>query len=1310
MGERLGESGSASHWLRAVLHLASGDFNEFATAVLDRPDVGSLDSLVSSAVEIAGAHEWARLPDVEVDACRAALRRVLARVAIDLKGSFRDRMLVEALEDAGAWERRFLDCQEASRARKEFGPGTDAERAFSTALRVLSGATARWVREQVDIRRLLVASAGETLRRLERMEQRQTSSTQVVVDSEVGGLHSAGTSSLKLTRRSQRLIGELGSTFSRGGDRGDATLYVEREIEPKLLDRLMNQRGEVVLVIGEAGFGKSSLLWGLASRIEGEPCSKAVLMSATWLADIAGSESGLTRSQVVEALAELSADGTHVVLLLDTADLLLHSEASALATEELMLEIASLGLSVVAAVRPTEAEVLGPQFARLDLLAYSPPEVDRATRALMAWYFPELSADAGVALVTTALARGLPVSEVLQSPLLLRMLFDLSGGVLPSMELDVTELYRRYWSLRIESDQRGRKIRDLTKEDLSDIAQRAAIAMLAEGRPEVETGTLLRIMERVEMSSAPIASARGLETLVARGVIVGHGGHRRFYHQTLFEFAAAVGLARRGGTDEARRLCDHMLEHPLDLFVGAVLEQLLVLLVTERSSRESTVELLMRLITSGHPTVARIGLMAWAHWPAAAIDVDHALLSLPAEAVQRFLAVVPQVADLATNDCARAVRAVWTTRRLDCGAAVVRTLGRLARRDGEGVALLLRDMGIAEYYSNEGRSVLTNPGELYDLVFALAPADRDLVRGATLQFLSGMASGEIRATLLRYVTEHWDVLRGGDFLDSVVATCSGMDLPRVTHIELGRLLERDRQLSEVGTRDNWVKLAAEAFAVVTPSAASLTESASIASVAVYLSSLGDADIEEIDEIITLALGTPAVSGPPRLVGLFLAPLLANESVARARLLPRLLVKLEQGLPVPDEMSHRTQEQNWALAIRIAFADPGTPTEVVASLADRFAADRDWLSDDRLLQLLPAAAAGGAERPAELVRALANEPDRLSPTQVRDFLDYAREVVERDRDVADAYVSLALALRQPGPLHAALLSAVGTDALRARSVDIERLIQALLGGADEQQRRAVSLWRLLQRHGVIRPSLAELERALSQVRTGNERAKLLKMVSAFVLHHPELAEQVLALLGAFGEGSAMEAYGASPAVSDAVLHAHRSALAAQAAIEKWPELLQLTFTPSLANNRGPEPARLFEVGVYVKCLARRDASQAVAVLIEACVAISDADFSVKQRRKAAAHLRGAAAAVLRSARVAESRALLGTVSRFPKMLAEQTIRAMLSSRERRLLVEQSLATSVLTAGAAAYAARKLAEVPRGFGLGAMPEVIRGVQGP
>lgn len=225
----------------------------------------------------------------------------------------------------------------------------------------------------------------------------------------------------------------------------DTVLYVPRTLEPELLATITDQTdsGRAHLVVGDAGFGKSTLLWSLSSTLSDHTEVVPLVLPAPWIIQRGIETVG---DLAVDAAEELATDGRRLVMLLDTVDLLLHEEASRQDLRLLLDRLGGADVGVVATSRPVEAGLIADDVDRvLELPGYDDRELDVAVASLGHRYCPSGDAAGLHGQIRQATARSLPVTQVCRPPLLLRVLFELAAPAAPGLaEMDVTTLYREY--------------------------------------------------------------------------------------------------------------------------------------------------------------------------------------------------------------------------------------------------------------------------------------------------------------------------------------------------------------------------------------------------------------------------------------------------------------------------------------------------------------------------------------------------------------------------------------------------------------------------------------------------------------------------------------------------------------------------------------------------------------------------------------------------------------------------------------------------------------------------------------------------
>lgn len=389
-----------------------------------------------------------------------------------------------------------------------------------------------------------------------------------------------------------------------------AEVRVERAAERQVLKHIERQLtgaapGQAAAVVGEPGVGKSCSLWGVHQALVRRQDICLVLLSATSLLAGGGGGADLRTHELPGLLLEHGKRTVgarcRIVLLLDTADLLLHQPETAHDFVELITVLRSVNIAVALACRKGEAGLLkqrwdtehksgaytsvlsdipldrydaGSDDARRD--GWAPgSELAQAVDAYAKVYaakrdegdLPQMRR-----ALADAAARGLPLGELIRHPLHLRMVFDLYAPQGPSgFDLDVAGLFHDYWAWRVDRDARhavaapGAQPEDQAT-SCGLAAAELGLATLREGTIELRRETARDlVVSRLAASEARADHWIGL--LLRRGVLgEPFSGRLRFHHQAIGEYAAGRGLAEAPAGLEAA--VGRITEHPQDLYLA----------------------------------------------------------------------------------------------------------------------------------------------------------------------------------------------------------------------------------------------------------------------------------------------------------------------------------------------------------------------------------------------------------------------------------------------------------------------------------------------------------------------------------------------------------------------------------------------------------------------------------------------------------------------------------------------------------------------------------------------------------------------
>lgn len=978
-----------------------------------------------------------------------------------------------------------------------------------------------------------------------------------------------------LMARSVRYLADLDIVATLSDDepaRLSQGLYVNRAVQEDVASQVMGGLGDDVLVIGEAGHGKSSLLWWLQTKLLRDPECMPLLISAAWLVPTLRLPQGSLSPEVIDqALAEIVAAGQRPVLLLDTADLLLHDATARDIARSCLDSVRNADGRMVITCRPVEARLLRPEkLKEVHLGAYSSDEVASAVAALSACFCPNAAIDEGNDRIGDAIVRGLPAREVVTSPLLLRVLFELRSPVFPVLrELDVTALYEEYWKRRVVADVRDETSpRDVDHADLSMTAGLAGVALLSLGIPEAPGMALARYVDNAHAAwSGPVAAAlepsreAQLDLLRHRGVLQsGPTGTVKFFHQTFFEYAAARGLIRRDGMRALDRLLKIVLENPDDLFSGAVLEQVLILLGREPDSSETIRQAVSSLVGSEDRGLQSIAMMLLAHYPGVALGSVRDLLGqCSPQTLTRFGYAAPTVYASTVQPTMELLELIWNRPARDCSQLVLQTMCRLGQRDEASclaVANASAKWGVLDLFlSVDASRIVSNP-DIPALLRLLAPVQPIVVQRAVLTLVK--LTGDLTTTLLDIVSSHWTFLGSVDFLNDVA-----------TAVEASQLIRKDRDgkpvreaLGRVYSKHwltkwhpasiesgellstEWQELLDETCQGISEDSNDVLNGAKLAGLAYVLKALPDGS-PHID--VALARVRTAPTDPWQLRRSFYPLLLSSESPARVRVATQFKSHLgELPAKVHNGIGETPTPETWAAVARASLDDERVPANLVLNVLEGLPARNDdlWLREDGLVVFLLLAAYGGHPAASRALEAVRRDPAQLEGkalTIVSARFDRPELVHGDDIDVV-----ITLAIRSGNVTQIRVLSADTrlNPEFRRHAERLEAFIEKLLHGTGGQQVTGANLWYTLIDNAVLSTESADLRVAIEAASDPRAKAALIRLLALHASRYTEAASSAIEFVGQFitiSTEPAPEIQPSSTKVKEIVAEAARSAL-------------------------------------------------------------------------------------------------------------------------------------------------------------------------
>jgi hypothetical protein len=908
----------------------------------------------------------------------------------------------------------------------------------------------------------------------------------------------------RLRRLSERLAVELDLASSQSLDRDphrlSAGLYVRRTQQNVVLDMLRpTHYDKPVLVHGVAGEGKSSLLWGLYQELRDNAALDVYLLNSPWLAPTGAGTSIISVEELQEVAGQACTRGCVAVFLIDTVDLLLHDELHRQEVLDLCELVTEAGAEVVLTSRPEEALTLPKaSFRTVGLQPYDDVELPQAVDKHVALFCPDAlpgSLDEKCQDIIESAARGLTVREIVLNPLKLRLLFELYQPEFPSLEHDVSSLYEMYWQRRVRTDQRGEAaIPD--GPDLTRPAEHIAIALLATGG--VELGEQ-RLSESATSVAANWPSARSalpdtqtaIVSLARRGVLIRSVHAVRFFHQTMFEYAAAVGLLARDGGRALRFLVSHLKKHPDDLFAGAITEQMLILAVDDRAIAPAAAQVLDDLAASGLPALQRVALGVLAHQPTMDENTERLIDTVDTAALRRYAQTIPTVAKVDTGvQVARLLR-VWH-RHESVRESVVEALARLSARNPAVVVAALRELDCVPI----ALTWRDNPARMVKLVarvlVAAAPADPLWTRAQLFTLFDHIIARNTHRAVPLYIVEliagAWAVLgspeTAAELQERIVRAQEGHDAAASEMRKaLGRiqaLAWRDRWSAlekstggDTSRRDEWW------LDVVEDLCGDLERD--------YYDVFANARVHAIAELmVTGALGVSLSvrtterfsalrgSAPFAIGRLFPALFVAHDRAAAAEIAPviEMIVAMLDGLPAPGNQPPEGAPR-WAHVVRKALHNAGLTANTIAALLTGLPVARqvpNWLADEYLAVLLVPAAVGGHPQARAALDRVREDAGLLTAAGQKNISYDIIRHLDQHPDLLPVLVDLAVRRKSATPLSDVIPELDGEllVAIRKETPRLTELVDALFTGKGAERKEAANLWRRLYNVKAVPP--------------------------------------------------------------------------------------------------------------------------------------------------------------------------------------------------------------------------------------------------
>ena len=369
-------------------------------------------------------------------------------------------------------------------------------------------------------------------------------------------------------------------------------IYVNRSIQKVILNRLIEADNNfTILVEGEAGRGKTSLLWFLHTHLNDKSHSKNYNFFPLYIKSSefrSNSKKDIINQIIIASNYIKKENRKSLLLLIDTIDLLLQEEKEITNLEVKFAKLSLAGISIICTSRMQEATLLKSRITptSIQLGDYNETEVNEAIKKYTNRYvhkFEDEELEIEFKRIKELVDKGFPIKEVCYNPLTLRMLYSIYVPNKIPNNVNVHQLYIEYWNKRVEKDFRigiddiddYKKAGILPKKgkdiNLGQVTFYICVLMLYNGDIEIEEQELLNILNSKQIDDHHFILLKN------RDIIKQNGSKLFFFHQTFFEFAAAKTIVAVNSDNGLDLFKARIKEKPNNLFLLPIYEQLLLL-------------------------------------------------------------------------------------------------------------------------------------------------------------------------------------------------------------------------------------------------------------------------------------------------------------------------------------------------------------------------------------------------------------------------------------------------------------------------------------------------------------------------------------------------------------------------------------------------------------------------------------------------------------------------------------------------------------------------------------------------------------
>ena len=387
----------------------------------------------------------------------------------------------------------------------------------------------------------------------------------------------------------------------------------ENKIAEKIRDFLSGDTfdGKPIMIKGEAGIGKSSIIWKLFKMMNKDIVDCFLLKSLQL-----GTDQDIIDVEL--AIQYRNNLNKKNIIFIDTADLLLHNGATLNLFQKALRVWQERGALTIFSTRIREADKLrDSDFYSTHLNRYTETELALAIKNYIRCYYDnsiigytDLQKESQ--RIINAVANGHPIKEVCENPLTLKMLFQVYQGKDVSLEINIYQLYKTYWQNKVVIDNRNERF-DI-EINLSEPAFLISLTMWFLGTPIITS----QEWEKFTNTFTKFRNKFSDRELIDRGVIKKSNIHQtiyniEFFHQTFFEHTSARAFLQYGSVKSLKWLEKQIINDPANLFVIPIFEQLLLLGEENYEYDKQTQKSLKKLLSSNNYNLQVSGIYVYIH-------------------------------------------------------------------------------------------------------------------------------------------------------------------------------------------------------------------------------------------------------------------------------------------------------------------------------------------------------------------------------------------------------------------------------------------------------------------------------------------------------------------------------------------------------------------------------------------------------------------------------------------------------------------------------------------------------------------------